>query len=411
MRLYIDPGTGSMLFSLIIGLATTCVFLGKGLFLKLKQKIAGGKVDVNDSKIPYVIFSDHKRYWNIFRPICEEFERRGIFCEYWTMSPDDPALCAAFSYVKCIFIGEGSKAFARLNLMNAHICLSTTPGLDVLQWKRSKGTDYYVHIHHTLDDGTVYRMFALDHYDAVLMNGTVQEFPARELERMRHLPEKDLILVGSPFMDELKKRADALPENTVTNKESKTILCAPSWGESSILNKYGSDFLDSLIATGYNIVIRPHPQSFSADAELMEKLQKQYPENERFHWNRDNDNFKALSEADLMISDFSGVIFDYSLTFDRPIIYTDTQFDKSPYDAAWFEELPYTVRCLDTIGRKLSPEDFADMKRIIDDAADDRRFSEGRAKAKELLWAYPGESAHRIVDYLMACEARFSEKK
>ncbi len=66
-------------------------------------------------------------------------------------------------------------------------------------------TDFYVHIHHTLDDGTVYRMFALDHYDAVLMNGTVQEYPARELERMRHLPEKELVLVGSPFMDELKK--------------------------------------------------------------------------------------------------------------------------------------------------------------------------------------------------------------
>lgn len=260
MRLYIDPGTGSMLFSLIIGLATTFIFLGKGLFLQLKQKLTGGKVDVDTNKIPYVIFSDHKRYWNVFRPICEEFERRKVPCEFWTMSPDDPALDCSFEYVKCIFIGEGSKAFAKLNMMNARVCLATTPGLDVLQWKRSKDTDYYVHIYHALDDGTVYRMFALDHYDAVLMSGPLQKQPARALEQMRHGSEKELVIVGSSYMDGLKKQAATLDLPTPQEKkQTKIILCAPSWGESSILNKYGAHFIDALIATGYDIVIRPHP--------------------------------------------------------------------------------------------------------------------------------------------------------
>ena len=34
--LYIDPGTGSMLFSILIGLAAAAVFGAKALFLKLK---------------------------------------------------------------------------------------------------------------------------------------------------------------------------------------------------------------------------------------------------------------------------------------------------------------------------------------------------------------------------------------
>lgn len=399
MKLYIDPGTGSMLFSLVIGLVTTCVFLARGLFLKIKQRISGGKVDVSKSKLPYVIFSDHKRYWNVFKPVCDEFESREIACEYWTMSPDDPALECPYEFVQCKFIGEGNKAFAKLNMMNARVCLATTPGLDVLQWKRSPDTDYYVFITHSLDDGTVYRMFALDHYDSILMSGPLQEEPIRKLEKLRHHPQKELITIGSPFMDALMQRAGK-PQST-KGADIKTILCAPSWGESSLLNKYGCELLDALTATGYEIIIRPHPQSFSADSELMERLQTEYPESEHFHWNRDNDNFKVLSEADLMISDFSAVIFDYSLIFDRPIIYADTEFDPSPYDAAWLEELPWTVRCMDTLGRKLSRDDFPKMKQIIDEVMADDCYADGRKKAKELLWSFPGQAAQKAVDYLL----------
>lgn len=60
--LYIDPGTGSMLFSILIGLAAAAVFGAKALFLKLKFLFSGGKSDAKNSsqKIPYVIYSDHE---------------------------------------------------------------------------------------------------------------------------------------------------------------------------------------------------------------------------------------------------------------------------------------------------------------------------------------------------------------
>ena len=75
--LYIDPGTGSMLFSLFIGIAAAASFALRALYLRLKFLFSGGKTDRNsDSKnIQIVIFSDHKRYWNVFEPICDEFEQ------------------------------------------------------------------------------------------------------------------------------------------------------------------------------------------------------------------------------------------------------------------------------------------------------------------------------------------------
>ena len=57
-----------------------------------------------------------------------------------------------------------------------------------------------------------------------------------------------------------------------------------------------------------------------------------YGEGSGVTWNRDNDNFEILKKADIMISDFSGVMFDFALVFDKPIIYADTSFDASVYD-------------------------------------------------------------------------------
>ena len=192
---YIDPGTGSMLFTIFIGIVTSLMFLWKKLVLKLKFILLGGRVKASEERYPYVIFSDSKRYWNVFRPICEQFEQRGIPLEYLTASPDDPALEESYKYVHCRFIGENNKAYARLNLLDAGILLSTTPGLDVYQWKRSQNVAWYVHFFHAVDEGTGYRMFGMDYYDAVLLTGAFQEKYIRRLEELRGLPEKELLVV------------------------------------------------------------------------------------------------------------------------------------------------------------------------------------------------------------------------
>ena len=43
MRLYIDPGTGSMLFAILIGAIGVARFVLKGIFVKLKFLFTGGR--------------------------------------------------------------------------------------------------------------------------------------------------------------------------------------------------------------------------------------------------------------------------------------------------------------------------------------------------------------------------------
>ncbi len=400
-NLYIDPGTGSMLFAVIIGIASTLFFLAQKFWIKLKFIFSSGRVkeDVNAKKKPLVIFGEDGRYWNIFHSVCDELENRGVECEYYTMDKNDPSLSCDYKHIHPSFIGEGNKAFAKLNMLKANVLFTTTPGLDVFQWKRSPNVDKYLHIYHAVDEGAGYRMFGMDFFDSILMASQFQVDTVRSLEKMRREAPKDIQIVGSPYLDDLDRKA----KNYVADKknpEDKVVLLAPSWGESSILSKFGDEMLDTLVKTGYHIIVRPHPQSKIVEKEVLDPLLEKYPESDQIEWDNNNDGFPSLSRADIMISDFSSVVFDFALIFNKPVIFADTDFDKSPYDAAWFDEDLWRLRVLDQMGVSLKQEDFPRMKELIKELTENDRFGEGREKLREQLWAKRGESAKNIADYL-----------
>jgi hypothetical protein len=74
--LYIDPGTGSALFSILIGAAATLYFLGRALLIKLKVVLSGGKTVNASLDHPYVTYCEGKQYWNVFKPVLDEFEKQ-----------------------------------------------------------------------------------------------------------------------------------------------------------------------------------------------------------------------------------------------------------------------------------------------------------------------------------------------
>jgi CDP-glycerol glycerophosphotransferase (TagB/SpsB family) len=346
-----------------------------------------------------VIFSDDKRYWQTFEPICRELNERGFDMTYLTMSENDPALQASYPFLHVEYIGEGNKAFARLNFLKTTMVFATTPGLETYQWKRSKDVSFYIHIPHGANDSTTgYRSFGLDYYDGVMLSGQYQEDAMRELEKLRDLPEKEAVMIGVPYLDELAERfrkSPALPPHT------RTVLVAPTWGTSSLFSRFGESMIQALVGTGYHIIMRPHPQSFTADKELMEKLMNQFPDSDQIEWNRDADNFEVLRKSDIMISDYSGVIFDFAFVFDRPVICADTRMSTDPLDTWWLGKALWAVDALPRIGPVLTEEKLPQLKELIDRAIEDHSFAESRHQARDETWAYQGEGAKRAADYLI----------
>jgi CDP-glycerol glycerophosphotransferase (TagB/SpsB family) len=416
--LYIDPGTGSALFSILIGAAATIYFLGRALIIKLKVIISGGKANrVTFADNPYVIYCEGKQYWNVFKPVLDEFEKHKTGLLYLTSAQNDPVFDTSWSFVKTEYIGDGNRAFARLNMLRAEICLMTTPGLDVYQLKRSKTVKHYAHILHAPSDATMYRLFGIDYYDSVLLTGDYQAEDIKTLERQRNIHEKKLVTVGCSYLDVYAEKIKNLP---VEENHPFTVLVSPSWGPSALLTRYGENLLDPVSESNWRIIIRPHPQSKKSEAEMLERLQDRYKDSRNIEWDYEPDNIYSLNKSDIMISDFSGIIFDYMFLRDRPVLYVSQDLDLRPYDAGDLEPQPspkgvepevrgspldhelWQIKTVKEAGIELREDDFPRIIEVIKNAGDSENLKKARKEARETAWQYQGEAGKRVFDFMTA---------
>lgn len=400
LPLYIDPGTGSMIFSILIGAAATLFFLAKAALLKLKVFFSGkkGGVSQDASYKPYVIYSEGKQYWNVFKPVCDQFEERKISLTYYTSSEEDPVFEQKYQFVKAEFIGEGNVAFARLNLLSAGIVLMTTPGLQVYQLKRSKNVKHYSHVLHMPNDATTYRLFGLDFFDSVLLTGDYQKNDIQWLEQQRDINRKELVTVGCSYLDVLAEKINGIEKE---KNHPFTVLVSPSWGKVGVLNKYGERLLDPLVKTGWRIIVRPHPQSKKSEAEMLQRLEDRYKNDKNLEWDYNRDNIYSMKKADIMISDFSGIIFDYTFLCDKPVMYVNTNMDLRPYDAYDLNHELWQFEILKKMGIKLEENQFDDIKNVIKNASDSPELAAARKIAKETAWMHIGESGKNIADFMI----------
>ena len=397
--LYIDPGTGSILFSVFIGLAAATYFLFRTLLIKIKSFILGrGKTDQKYKE--FVVYNEADHYWPVFKPILDEFESRQIEVSYLTSSEIDPVFNENYTYIKPEFIGKGNKAFATLNFLEAGICLMTTPGLEVYQLKRSKLCKHYSHILHDTGDATCYHLFGIDWYDSILLSGEYQKKDIQELEQIRSTKEKKLFVVGSTYLDDYNNKIKALP------KEEKfffTVLVSPSWGQGALLSALGDKLLESLNNPEWRVIVRPHPQSKKSEAEMLKKLEEKYS---NFIWDYKNENINSLSKADIMISDFSGIIFYYAFLFNKPVLYHNTAFIKEMYDAGDIEREPWKFEAIKKLGIALLEQDIPRIKEIIQNAVSNTVLEAERNNARDTAWQKRGQSGKAVVDALLEIKGR-----
>lgn len=400
--LYIDPGTGSMLFSILIGAAATLFFVAKAAWIKLKILLSGkkdGSGVVDASYKTYVIYNEGNQYWNVFKPVTDEFEKRKIPLMYYTSSKTDPIFDQKYEFVTSEYIGEGNTAFAKLNMLSAGFVLMTTPGLQVYQLKRSKSVKHYSHVLHMPNDATTYRLFGLDYFDSVLLTGDYQKDDIRTLEKNRGINSKDLVTVGCSYLDVLSEKINSIPaeENHVF-----TVLVSPSWGEVGVLKRFGERLLDPLAATGWKIIVRPHPQSKKSEADMLKRLEERYKDYANVEWDYNRDNIYSLKKADIMISDFSGIVFDYTFLCNKPVMYVNTDMDLRPYDAYDLNKQLWQFSVLEKMGIKLEEKDFANIKEVIQNASDSPELAEQRKIAKETAWMNIGKAGEKIADYMIS---------
>lgn len=391
-----------MLFSILIGALATVYFLSRAAWIKIKFLFTGKKGNIDKSSYRFVIYNEDIRYWNVFKPILDAFENHETEVTYFTSCKEDPVFNAEYKFVFSQYIGEGNTAFAKLNFLSADVVLMTTPGLDVYQLKRSRNVKHYAHLEHSVGDATMYRMFGLDYFDSILVTGMYKEKDVRWLEEHRNINRKEIVSVGCTYLDEFKKRIEKIPAE---EDHEFTVLLSPSWGPSAILSRYGEKLLDSLQATGWNIIVRPHPQSRISEKEILDRLTSRYKDMENIIWDYNSDNIFSLKKADIMISDFSGIIYDYTFLCDKPVMYVNADMDLRMYDA-WYVpgQKPWQVNAVKKFGIELKESQFSNIKEIIQNARDSKELEDLRHKAKNEAWENIGFAGEKVYEFMVSRE-------
>jgi hypothetical protein len=402
--LYLDPGTGSLLFSAVFGIAATAFFVVKGLIYRGKAgllKLAGGGVDAAPGDHGIVLYSEGRQYAGTFAPIVAELIRRGVPCTYMSSDKDDPVLQAADRLVTTQFIGSGYAAWARLNNLHADVCAMTTPGLDVLQIKRSKHVKYYANIVHSPTDKSFNRPYSFDYFDSVLVCGPHQIRTLRTLEQLRGSRAKECFLVGCAYYDALlAKYRHAGANRFAIRADAPRVLVAPTWGRNGLLARYGMDLIRPLLEAGFRVTIRPHPQSRISEANMLDQIEIETRPFANCSWDNDSDSIQAMVDSDILVSDISGIVFDYAFLTGKPVITIEFAVSKVGFEANDLPYEPWDIEVLDRVGCKLPAHDVERLPDVIRrEVGNQSRADEVRTLREEFVVNF-GDTAPRIVDVL-----------
>ena len=209
--------------------------------------------------------------------------------------------------------------------------------------------------------------------------------------------------------------SDKLPDLSLKDNAPQsmpTILISPSWGKETLLTKYGLTLLEPLAQAGFSLIIRPHPQSLIGEAESknIAHLQEALQQYANVAWDIGTPNVYAFAKADMMISDFSSVIFDFVCLEGKPVLTLDFAFDPAGYDLSDIDmEHFYTFETLKRIGGKLEERDFAHITSVIAQILESNKTKEAQ-KCKEELWRYPHHAGLKAAQEILKIERELLEQ-
>ncbi len=357
--LYIDPGTGSLLISALIGLGLSLLYSVKGLFYKISYLFLGmGGNNKFDFSGRLVFFSESNAYWSVFKPVVIEMVNNKQNFVYLSADKNDEGLSITSEYVEAYYLGNIIRAIFILNRLKAKMCVMTTPQLDVIALKRSKYIEHYCHIIHAPTDIHAYKKFAFDYFDSVLCSSESQIDNLKFLEDERNSAPKQLLRTGCTYYD------DFLSDN---ENNGDSVLLAPTWGDKTFFKDYGKEMVSNLLEGGHKVIFRPHPQSWISDKELLRDIVTSFGSNANLTIDKETGMDEAISKSKLLICDIaSGMLYDMAFLYKKPVVAVKFDWKDGGYESSSLLKDIATIDLLKDIGDVVNVEILKDISAIVD---------------------------------------------
>jgi len=360
-----------------------------------------------------VFYSESNGFYKYYKAMIEYLlENTNITIHYITSDYNDKIfeLEKENPQIKAYYIGE-RKLITMMMKMDADVVVMTMPDLENYHIKRSylRKDIEYIYIPHAMDSlNMTMRYKSMDAYDTVYLTGKHQREEMEAINKLHKLPNRKLFDWGYSLLDEM---IDDYKKNHKTSKE-KTVLIAPSWQKDNIIDLCLDDILNKLKGHDYKVIVRPHPQHVRHMKEKFEILKDQYKNEKTIEIQTDFSSNNTVFDADLMITDWSGICYEYAFTTKKPVLFINSPMKimNPNYEEAKVE--PINIWCRNKIGRELDLNKINTIDKEVESML--KSSKEYEKKITEITNDYVynlGHSGEVGAEYIIKCiQDKISER-
>ena len=317
-----------------------------------------------------VFYSESNGFYKYYKGIIEYLlKNTNITIHYITSDYNDKIfeLEKTNKQIKAYYIAE-KRLITLMMKMEADIVVMTMPDLDNYHIKRSyiKKDIEYIYIPHGMDSlNMTMRERSMNNFDTIYVTDIYQREEMEKTIKYYNLKNKKIFNWGYSLLDEMVR--DYKSKNT--NKENikkKTVLIAPSWQKDNIVDLCLDELLDELKGHNYKVIVRPHPQQVRHCKERFEKLKNEYKNDDTVEIQTDFSSNDTVFNADLLISDWSGIAYEYAYTTKKPVLFVDTPMKIMNPNYDKINNNPINVWSRNVIGESIKLSDIRKSNQLVE---------------------------------------------
>lgn len=322
----------------------------------------------NISKVKLVFFAEQSGFYKYYKGMIEYIlNNSDIVIHYITTDINDKIFEMKNERIIPYFI-DTKELIPLFMKLECDIIVMTTPELQNYYLKRSiikKDIEYIFTDHGLGSENLLYRADALAHYDTIFVKNLKQEQEIRAIEKKWNFKPKNLLRTGYTLLEDMIKDYE---ENKVENT-IKTIVIAPSWQEDNIMDCCIDEIIEGLLKTDYKILVRPHPQYIKTQPDKIQAFIDKYEKcfSDRFILEKDFSSNSTIYNADLVITDWSSIGYEFSFSTTKPCLYVNTKMKILNKDYKLIDVVPLDLEVRDKIGRSIDLKEINNIVQYIDD--------------------------------------------
>ena len=361
-----------------------------------------------------VFYSESNGFYKYYKGIIEYLlENTNITLHYITSDYNDNIFKMEKENpkIKAYYIGE-RKLITLMMKMDADVVVMTMPDLENYHIKRSyvRKNIEYIFIPHSMDSlNMTMRKGSMDHFDTVFATGLHQKEEDEETNKVYNLQNRKIVEWGYTLLDDMIKDYE---KNNVKNNET-TVLIAPSWQKDNIVDICLDPILESLKGKNYKVIVRPHPQHVRHMKEKFEKMKEQYKDDKNIEIQTDFSSNNTVFNADLMITDWSGIAYEYAYTTKKPVLFVDTPMKIMNPEYKKISVEPINIWSRKEIGEVISIDECKNIDKTVEKMLkESSKYSEKIKKLVNDTVYNIGHSAEVGANYIIsAVQEKINERK